>query len=167
MIDTELACQVNDKTSWCIAKANLYFHCQLQAPQISYQLRGKAAGKALLQQNQIRLNPILLVENKKAFLLDVIPHEVAHLVAFQLFGRVKPHGREWQNIMREVFQITPSTTHSFDVRSVQGKTFEYSCNCSTYPLTIRRHNKVERKQANYFCRKCTQPLQFTGKQLSG
>ncbi|WP_435532909.1 SprT family zinc-dependent metalloprotease [Vibrio marisflavi] len=162
MISPELSSKIHDKICQCIAKARRHFQYQFQIPEVSYRLRGKAAGKALLLNNQIRLNPILLMENQQAFLDEVIPHEIAHLIAFHHFGRVKPHGKEWQHIMLDVFQVTPSTTHCFNIQSVQGKTFEYSCGCSTFTLTIRRHNKVLRKQASYSCKKCTKVLKYTG-----
>ncbi len=150
----------------CVIKAEQAFKRTFPVPSCHFNVRGKAAGKAYLQRNEIRLNPILFDENPTAFFKEVIPHEVAHLITYQIYGRVQPHGKEWQSIMENVFQVPAKTTHSFDVASVQGKTFEYRCHCTTYPLSIRRHNKVQRNQATYSCQKCRCLLAFTGVQLS-
>jgi SprT protein len=166
LLDRELQHQTIKQVAHCIQQAERYFDVSLPQPKISYQLRGKAAGKAYLQLWEIRLNPVLFSENPDAFINEVIPHEIAHLLCYKLFGRVRPHGKEWQAIMLKVFGVNPNTTHSFDVASVQGKTFQYRCTCNDYALTIRRHNKVQRQQAAYRCSLCHEQLQFTGKQLS-
>ncbi|CAM2935837.1 SprT family zinc-dependent metalloprotease [Vibrio rarus] len=158
--------QLTKKTASLIQVANAHFQRSFPMPQIDIDMRGKAAGKAFLQLNIIKLNKVLLAENQQAFFDEVLPHELAHLITHQVFGRVRPHGKEWQYVMSKVFAIKPERTHSMDVTSVQGKTFEYQCGCRTYPLTIRRHNKVIRGDSHYSCRNCGTELSFTGKQLS-
>ncbi|MGF1742892.1 SprT family zinc-dependent metalloprotease [Vibrio profundum] len=165
-IPSALAEKITTKVAECIKTASLYFKQSFPAPKVSYALRGKAAGKAYFTLNEIRLNPILLQENEEAFINEVVPHEIAHLLTVRLYGKVRPHGSEWQGIMQNVFSLPASTTHSFSIASVQGKAFEYQCACQSHPLSIRRHNRVQRQQTLYSCRKCGQQLTFTGQRLS-
>lgn len=158
--------QLTQKCQQLLGTASRHFQRQFPAPDIRFNVRGKVAGKALLQHNTIHLNPVLATENPQAFIDEVLPHELAHLIAFQVYGRVRPHGKEWQHIMSNIFGVTPSRTHTMDVSSVQGKTFEYRCGCQSVALTIRRHNKVLRQQASYACRQCGEKLVFTGTRLT-
>ncbi|GLO59876.1 protein SprT [Vibrio sp. MACH09] len=135
---------------------------KIPVPSVGFKLRGKVAGKAYLQQWHIRLNPVLFRENPLAFINEVIPHELAHLLTFQKFGKVRPHGTEWKAMMEDVLSSPAKTTHSFDISSVQGRTFEYHCQCQMHALTIRRHNKVRTNKASYHCRQCQQLLKFSG-----
>lgn len=123
-------------------------------PELVFNQRGKIAGAAHLQANKIRLNPTLLTDNLAHFLSDVIPHEVCHLLVFQIFGRVKPHGKEWQTMMVDLFGLVPNVHHKLDVSKVKGKEFEYFCECGPIKLSIRRHNKIVRNQQQYICRRC-------------
>ncbi len=162
MLTLQLQQQAQQALDACITRASEHFIYSFDTPALSFKLRGKCAGKAYLQQWEIRLNPILFGENPQAYLNEVIPHEVAHLIVFKLFGNVKPHGEEWRSVMREVFGLIPKTTHNFVVDSVRGQSFEYRCTCQTHYLTIRRHNKVLKGVANYRCTRCQHELQFTG-----
>lgn len=150
--------QVIDKTRECLAQAEARLGQSFSMPTVNFNQRGKVAGSARLQGWEVRFNPVLLAENPAEFLTEVVPHEVAHLLTFKLFGRVKPHGPEWQTMMTQVFGIPARTTHHFDTQSVQGKTFPYTCACCEHQLTVRRHNKVLRQQAIYHCTQCRQPL---------
>jgi SprT protein len=162
MVNPELHQQAIDTIENVINKARLYFGSHFEYPELSYRLKGKVAGKAYLQQWQIRLNPILFNENRTEFLNEVIAHEIAHLITYKQFGRVKPHGVEWRSVMQRVFGLSANTTHQFSVASVQGKQFAYRCLCSAHQLTIRRHNKIIRHQATYRCAKCHDTLVYCG-----
>jgi SprT protein len=81
-------------------------------------------------------------------------------LAFWLFGKVRPHGKEWQNLMFKLFSLKGQTYHQMDVTKVKGKSFHYQCQCQCGPieLGIRRHNKVIDGKKNYVCKKCRSPL---------
>lgn len=46
-----------------------------------------------LESYEIRLNPVLMMENQQAFIDEVVPHELAHLLVWKHFGRVAPTAR--------------------------------------------------------------------------
>ena len=127
-------------------------------PVLSYTQRGKAAGTAHLHRWEIRLNPVLLVDNLELFLHEVIAHELAHLLVFARHGRCAPHGKPWQLMMRQVFGLEPRVTHRLDISKLQGPLFVYRCACQEHHLSVRRHNRVLRGQSRYLCRHCGSPL---------
>lgn len=110
-MDIELSYKAKQVMADCISLAQQAFERSFPIPSITFNVRGKAAGKAYLQLNQIRLNPILFRENPQAFLKEVIPHEVAHLITYQVYGRVRPTeksgGASWNPYL--VFLPTPHT----------------------------------------------------------
>ncbi len=146
--------------------ARQHFAIEFPEPKIVYQQRGTSAGTAWLQAWEIRLNPVLLLENQHTFIDEVVPHELAHLLVFRQFGQVSPHGREWRWMMGSVLQLPASRTHQFAVSSVQSKTFPYQCVCQQHQLTVRRHNRVLRGESEYRCRRCGEKLQFLANENS-
>ena len=153
------------KAQQCIQQASTFFNRPFSLPAINFTQRGKIAGTARLQGWEVRINPILLEENEYTFINEVIPHEIAHLIAFKLHGRVRPHGKEWQGIMNQVFNLPARTTHRFNIESVKGQTFPYRCKCSQHELTVRRHNRVQRKETQYLCKACQSPLKLSRRRL--
>lgn len=86
-----------------------------ELPQLSIVFNGRlrtSGGRALLMQQTVELNPRLLAKNPQH--IDVVLiHELAHLVATARYGRVKSHGKEWQQLMSEAGR-DPKVCHSMD-----------------------------------------------------
>lgn len=132
---------------------------ELSTPKLWFDLSGASAGQAHPGRGGLRFNPVLLVANQTAFLTEVVPHEMAHWMVFHLDGSagMKPHGKEWQTMMREVFGLPPRVTHRFDIRHAQPRPHPYGCACTTHWLTPQRHARA-RKGCGYLCRQCGQKL---------
>ena len=131
-------------------------------PTLSFDLRGRTAGEAYLERHHIRLNAVLLNENKDAFIDRTVGHEVAHLAARTAHGRdISAHGVEWQKMMRLIKQ-EPSRCHSFDttnsaVRSASSASFTWYCACeSPYLLNKKRHAYA--KRGLLCCKRCKKIL---------
>ncbi|MFM8409291.1 MAG: SprT-like domain-containing protein [Alphaproteobacteria bacterium] len=60
----------------------------------------RAIGRAMPRSRRIRL-ALAVADAPNATVAEVVCHEVAHIVAWDLFGpSVRPHGREWAALMR-------------------------------------------------------------------
>ncbi|MCB8888036.1 SprT-like domain-containing protein [Vreelandella malpeensis] len=136
-------------------------HPGLPAPRVWFDLKGAGAGQAHLGRGGLRFNPVLLADNRAAFFDEVIPHEMAHWLVFHLDGgtRLKPHGREWQTVMRELFGLVPRVTHRFDIAQSQRRPYRYRCDCREHLFTAQRHAQGARGR-RYRCRQCGQALRF-------
>lgn len=157
MPDNSIQQQVIRQVEECYLQAEQQLGQSFPRPVVRFNQRGKIAGSARLQLNELRFNPILLADNTPHFIQHVIPHEICHLLVYQLYGKVRPHGEQWQGLMRHIYGLTPKTRHNMDVSKVQGKVFNYRCQCQQHQLSIRRHNKVLAGM-QYQCRRCGQPL---------
>lgn len=163
-LQSELGLRLRSQVLNCYATAEQYYLKSFKRPEVLINLRGRSAGIAELQANRLRFNAVLLAENEQAFLTEVVPHEVAHLLAWKLYGRtIRPHGGEWQQIMQQVFQLTPSRTHSFDVKRSAKMGYLYSCACKDkeHALTLKKHNWIVGGR-RYICLKCKSHLSFLG-----
>ena len=111
-----LECLVKAQNKWGADKVN-------KIPTIKYNLSGRCAGRAhwiyVTNDMFIRINPILLNENVEYMLTNTVPHEIAHLVAYMVFGKsIKPHGYEWKTVMR-CFGLTPDRCHYLNTSTVR------------------------------------------------
>ncbi|GLP95576.1 SprT family zinc-dependent metalloprotease [Paraferrimonas sedimenticola] len=164
-LDSQLQQALEQRVETCFQALETALERSFSRPSIEFSQRGKAAGSAYLTSNRLRFHPVLYKDNQQAFLQEVVPHEVCHLVCHQVYGKVRPHGPEWRALMAQVFGLNPKATHSFDVSKVIGKTFEYQCTCGPVSLTLRRHNKVL-SGVRYQCRRCGDVLTQISAQIA-
>ena len=67
------------------------------------------AGMAYYETNHIELSTKLLIEFPRDFVVDTIPHEIAHIADYHLHGNWG-HGPTWKQIMTRM-GVTPNRTH--------------------------------------------------------
>lgn len=92
------------------------YSLQLPPPKVEYVTGVRYAGKAYIRENRIVLCQDFLEKNFDDMVNETLPHELAHLVAFKLFPKCKPHGFVWQSIMIEWFNVPPLRCHNYDTR---------------------------------------------------
>lgn len=153
---------IHQRVESCFLLAEQYFRRTFHRPQTSLCLRGQSAGAAHLQSNRLRFNARLYRENCEDFLRQTVAHEVAHLVAYQLHGlKIRPHGKEWQAIMQQVFGLPPVRCHAYRLPPAWRTFYLYHCRCMQHPLSPQRHGRIRRGQL-YLCRSCNGRLTFSG-----
>lgn len=187
LLSDALKFAVLDKIEECIRLATNFYDCSFPVGEVNFNLRGRAAGQVrfpIIQTKkrytlfgqvqeasslpEIRFNPTILNLYKEEFIQEVVPHECAHLVVFRLFQlkklpskqKPKPHGREWQSVMRELYGVEPRVTHQYEVKTSAIKRYSYCCACvdKVHQLTVIRHNKIRRNLSQYKCRRCGEIL---------
>ena len=166
MLSQEDVNAISEKITTTVALAKAKFpldhHTQniWKRPTFSLDLKGCSAGQANMQTNHIRINPVLFKGNRDVMLTVTIPHEIAHLVAYNVY-RDHGHGKGWKNVMRR-FGLVPDRCHSLDTSSVKrakASTLPFKCKCRTHelsPLMARRSHEYNatRGRHKYICTHC-------------
>lgn len=120
MLDvTEMKERATRKVWMVLEELNEEYGADFDFPRIEWVVCGTTAGKAWLGQWRIQLNEQLCKENIEDFMQDTIPHEVAHLIAYKVFGD-DGHGDGWKSVMRAL-GLNPSRCHNYDTSHVEGK----------------------------------------------
>jgi len=158
---------VINKVEYYLSVASRAYGQDFEIPLICFALTGKTAGyyKRLHDGSCIlNFNRLLLEQQTRDFIDRTVPHEVAHLVAYQVFGsHIRPHGSEWKAVMR-LFNADASRCHNYDVSKVSTRKYRryaYECSCRSHQLTSIRHNRVL-SGYRYVCKSCKQQLAYQG-----
>ena len=137
----------------------------LPPPDVKLNLSGAAAGMFCRQGPDVwlRFNPWLFAKDFDRHLHDTVIHEVAHYAIYRLLGgrrRVRPHGPEWQGLMIAL-GAQPAATFTADLSDIpvrRQRRFHYQCACQIHDVSATRHNRIQRKRAEYRCRNCDSRL---------
>ena len=171
MIAPELKQRVIDKVVECKHLSVIKANVSLGPIKIKFDLIGRCAAMANTwdkeekqQGNVIRINEEYLVKNTEEFIKQIIPHEVAHLIANTKWQRRVKHGLAWQSIMIRVFELTPDRCHQFEAATNGRKHRWYTltclyCNC-LHRFSQRHYNVIVNTGGlhNRTCRQCKKSL---------
>ncbi|OHV13456.1 SprT-like domain-containing protein [Kushneria phosphatilytica] len=163
MTDEQLQQRLLNCAECCWQQASAHYPA-LPQPRIWFDLRGRSAGQAHYQRGGLRFNMTLYRDQPETFLAEVVPHEMAHwVVHHSVPHRVRPHGHEWQSVMRELFRLPPRVTHTFDTSRATPVPYGYRCHCARlHRFTARRH-ALARRGRRYRCRYCQGVLHYQGR----
>lgn len=161
--------RANMRFKECISMAAAYYKINLPELDLRFNLKGTTAAQFCRDTPEqqegtwfFRINKTLLRANLESFLLDTIPHEVAHYVTrFIWGGKVRSHGKEWQSVMSDCFKVAATRCHNMDVSKVRRAPYIYGCACPgrTFQLTVRLHNSIQRGRRRR-CKVCQGCLAF-------
>lgn len=154
----------NEKIREGIALAEKHFGRSFPIPKIEFNLRGRAAGRAHYSENLIRLNTHLFRENENEFIARTVPHELAHLIAYQVFGREGTgHGHNWRFVCRVLGMTDVTRCHHYKnviparIRKKMPR-FAFLCNCATPHRVTSIKVKRMQQGTRYRCVRCNSPL---------
>lgn len=94
--------------------ADKVFGKQLKRPKrVTFDLRGRTAGMAHYGYEwKLRFNMELMAENEQDFLASTVGHEVAHLVAYEIYNDNCGHDVRWITVMVKL-GLEPTRCHSY------------------------------------------------------
>ena len=134
---------------------------KLSRPEVTFDLKGRTAGYAFHNPLRVQLNAGLYKANKEDFLERTVPHEVAHIVQFEVYPHSKPHGYEWQNLMY-LIGLEPTRCHQYETTPAR-KHVKWSVTCTTCGRVYKVGSAVLRRltsgQRKYYCTVCNTQLQ--------
>lgn len=172
-LSSEQQQQVIDQTHGYIKQAAELFGIKIKPLEISFNLKGRAAGMYRVkhhkgrffsghQTREIRYNTYIFSKYFEDNFTTTIPHEVAHYISDVVYGlkNIKPHGKEWKQIM-QLFDADASVRANYDLAGIPVKKqtyFTYYCDCREHQLTSIRHNKIKKHRYQYLCNLCKQVL---------
>lgn len=153
-------------TYWTRAQAKYPVIADFDLPPVIINSRLRTtAGRCFYQRTKagyicvkVDFNKTLMEANKTDFIVDTIPHELAHAMDKIVFNN-KGHGSTWRECFRAITNgREPTRCHSMDVSAVitkraKPKTTTMRCACKEWEFTPQRMAWVKKGKV-YFCPDC-------------
>ena len=159
--------EIEEAAEKAFQKAEAHFGRKFSRPIHQYDLRGTTSGQANYL-GILRWNMDIYVPNKEVYLTRTVPHEVAHLVSYAVYGHAgHGHRKHWKNIMFNVMGLEPKRCHNYTEGVKKSRVVErdwaYECSCRVHNISTVKHNKMLRGKTIYHCVHCNEDLKFIGK----
>jgi len=114
------------------------------------------AGRAFYDRGYMDFSTSLYEANQEEFLLDTVPHEFAHMVAFRVYNSTG-HDNRWRYVVEQLGG-TSNRCHNYQVaQRKQTKSYQFKCACRVHEFTPQRYAWVK-KGKQYKCNTCNQLL---------
>lgn len=184
MTKAEIKKLIEEKVLEIMILANEVYEKDFPLPELEWKLTGRTAGNCRIPpahnyppnkmpRNKKRIGWInfnleIAKHNLEAFLKRTVRHEISHLIDCYLYGRTRPHGRNWEMVMWKLGDKNPTRCHSYDMSNVKvrrlKKRYLYACDCDElHSLTIIRHRRIQNEGKKFGCRTCRKRLEYTGR----
>lgn len=157
--------QIQERCQQIIAKAKELYGLDMSGVQIRFDLRGRAAGQAVMRgiHFAVRFNRDMLTRSAFDHVLNnTAPHEFAHIACFMNPNLGRNHNSGWERVCLALGG-SGATRHKEDVVMGKGTTYEYiTDNGHKVRIGDRHHRKVQagttltfRKGKGAITRACT------------
>lgn len=177
MLTNDQKRQVAEKIEATFVKCEGHFNRTFRRAAIKYTLRGTTAGTAHPGKWELNFHPVLAVENWEDYISNTVPHEVAHLIDYDVYRRDAElaarqsmfrgrrqkrsvHGPTWKSIMR-MLGCDPNRCHTYDTTNVGRRKTRHTYNCTcghVWQLGPKYHNNIQTRVKSYRCTKCKTTL---------
>ena len=111
---------------------------------------------------QIRINPTIAAWYPQLMRNVILPHEVAHLISYDLYGqKAWGHGPLWKRTMVQLGQ-KPNTLNNYLSERDMNKVV-YQCGCSRQTMIPRiQHRRIANGYSVLRCSRCGNKMEFEG-----
>lgn len=165
-VSTEIIKRIEDKILEVMLLLQKRYNVVLELPKYSFRQMGTKGGLAYYRDYRIELNSDFFKNYCEEMINQVVPHEIAHLVSFKVYGPLgRGHGQFWKGVMSSLrpLGVTITRCHSFSLEGVKhrrvAKPFAYKCGCMVHNVTLNIHTKIARGSSRR-CIRCRQKLTY-------
>lgn len=152
--ETKLKVAAKNKIREVYELACELYQLKTPCPTVDFEAYGRIGGRAWMGLNIISINSKMMLMNSERILEELAPHEMAHIVAYKIYG-VSDHSDTWQQIAVKL-GASGSRTHNynFELARKTKKHIYYCLGCAGNCIVGSNvHNKMMEGQVRC-CARC-------------
>lgn len=158
---------IRDKVAETLELAKSLYGVDFGKVLVSFDLKSKNIALAVRRMTQfgvryeVRFNPAAMVTNMEDMLVSTVPHEIAHLVAWERPDlKAREHNRAWAAIARSLGDPLPraiTANYAGMVRGITQTRYRYENDNGSILVTKSQHMKVK---SGAYCLTCPESGEF-------